>query len=108
MEYKLSATSILRRAAFKFHLDTKSPSRTFRFFASREYPDHYQLVWQRDLFPLFWRQYEAVTASSTAFMVGLVARVLCTGYPPPIHRPAVGLALIEATIAGLGLACPAA
>jgi predicted membrane-bound spermidine synthase len=101
---QINSNSILRRR-FNFALDTKSLL-YISFFASGISAIIYQLVWQRDLFRLFGVNIESVTAVITAFMVGLGCGGLLGSWLSRRQStsPLLVFALMEATIAGLGLA----
>jgi spermidine synthase len=76
------------------------------FFASGISAIIYQLVWQRDLFRLFGVNIESVTAVITAFMVGLGCGGLLGSWlsSRKSSAPLLIFALMEATVAGFGLA----
>jgi len=101
---QINSNSILRRR-FSFTLDTKSLL-YISFFASGISAIIYQLVWQRDLFRLFGVNIESVTAVITAFMVGLGCGGLLGSWLSRRQStaPLLVFALMEATIAGFGLA----
>ncbi|HXJ44103.1 MAG TPA: hypothetical protein VNH18_32755 [Bryobacteraceae bacterium] len=76
------------------------------FFASGFSAIIYQLVWQRDLFRLFGVNIESVTAVITAFMIGLGCGGLLGSWlsSRKSSAPLLIFALMEATVAGFGLA----
>jgi spermidine synthase len=94
-------------------LTTRSSSRlgiknllSTAFFASGFSAIIYQLVWQRDLFRLFGVNIESVTAVITAFMIGLGCGGLLGSWlsSRKSSAPLLIFALMEATVAGFGLA----
>lgn len=76
------------------------------FFASGFSAIIYQLVWQRDLFRLFGVNIESVTAVITAFMIGLGCGGLLGSWlsSRKSTAPLLIFAVMEATVAGFGLA----
>jgi spermidine synthase len=94
-------------------LTTRSSSRlgiknllSTAFFASGFSAIIYQLVWQRDLFRLFGVNIESVTAVITAFMIGLGCGGLLGSWlsSRKSSAPLLIFALMEAAVAGFGLA----